>query len=1158
MATTALTPEEKAAASAKYLTAPAEKKLPKFLSYGGIENHIIGTDGQIYVYVPKEYVAKGAVSGNFQFYNPKFLSGDTFKNAASYTVPEGIKLSNPYGFSNVNEGFVWPFSELSDVTNKRQYQITASQPPLIGMGIPSVGDKANDKSKLRYIAQPSTSGRNASQFYADPDGQTWIGSISYKEPSWWQKQLGDIGSSIAPIMPFALMVMDPSGTALMAYNASQATVRALQTGDWGDAGKQLAIMYIAPKIQEGIQTAIDPSIGTALQAGQALTSAQVASQIVAAASTNALFSGLTGGDPVKAFIETGVYSGVPAFAARNIEGFSSLPIGVQKVFNAAVTAELLGKPRDAAAVQAAITAGVDAIANGVKANNAYKKEFGSDASAEDLNKFAFYTTPQKLESSVNNFIVDKRVNESIDSGKNDYTVGGKSYGLSDQQVSDYFKTKTTNQGYTLTSTQLAELVGQYKTSKNASSIVNTTIDKLSTDRQEVLDFFKPWGITPTEEEITKYIGKIPETTTKSSIDAFADPKTTDIGEVTQTFKDIYGRTPTAAELEDLQQFVGNQPESTLLGKQQAYLDPKYVDSSESKAFLKGVLGRDPTDAEVAQFVGERPESSTLTKTNAYNTLLDFFEKSEKSTGAMNDLKDAINKSDGTAAEKRSLIDELNGYQDAQLAKKYDLGKLNPLEGGGAGGGAGTRLGSPFASNDPNISKFLEKNPDLIPKINESFKALKGSGFNINSDYGYMQNLISIISDPKSNLSNEQNDKILRGAIDLANQGMASDKPSDYLNSINNLLNSGKVISPDLRYDFIDSGRKLLEANPELQTQANKDLYNYDAWKSLTPTFPAPASTKSLKWDAATKSWQEIPTWGDVKLVTADNKTTADEVKSMFDSVGYKYTPQEIERFVKAQPEKTTYEQLVAYVNPKPAPAPAPAPEPQPAPAPQPAPNPQPEPAPAPSPAPEPAPTPVSPVTPAPTPPAQPEPVAPIPIPPIPPEPEPPVKPPEPEPPGNSPAKPPVDPLKPEPDPQLPKPTDPELPVVPPEPPTPPGTTPPGTTPPGTKPPVKPTVPAKTTNPRLSDALIAALMGGSSGSTGEAPLPTRVVEASPYFDIGKPLDIGFFDQQAKDKKDTQTQPGVVKIAQGGYMNALFPQEEVSMDEILRILEGRQHG
>jgi hypothetical protein len=81
------------------------------------------------------------------------------------------------------------------------------------------------------------------------------------------------------------------------------------------------------------------------------------------------------------------------------------------------------------------------------------------------------------------------------------------------------------------------------------------------------------------------------------------------------------------------------------------------------------------------------------------------------------------------------------------------------------------------------------------------------------------------------------------------------------------------------------------------------------------------------------------------------------------------------------------------------------------------------------------------------------------------------------------------------------------------------------------------------------------MGGSGSGAASAPQEARVVEASPYFDIGKPLDIGFFDQPSESKKDTKDQPGVVKIAQGGYMNVLFPQKEVSMDEILRILEGK---
>jgi hypothetical protein len=81
------------------------------------------------------------------------------------------------------------------------------------------------------------------------------------------------------------------------------------------------------------------------------------------------------------------------------------------------------------------------------------------------------------------------------------------------------------------------------------------------------------------------------------------------------------------------------------------------------------------------------------------------------------------------------------------------------------------------------------------------------------------------------------------------------------------------------------------------------------------------------------------------------------------------------------------------------------------------------------------------------------------------------------------------------------------------------------------------------------------MGGSSaaGTTAEAQ-PPKVVESSPVFDFRNPLDIGFFDKQAT-KQPAQDQSRVVKIAQGGYMDVLFPKEEVSMDEILRILEGK---
>jgi hypothetical protein len=81
-----------------------------------------------------------------------------------------------------------------------------------------------------------------------------------------------------------------------------------------------------------------------------------------------------------------------------------------------------------------------------------------------------------------------------------------------------------------------------------------------------------------------------------------------------------------------------------------------------------------------------------------------------------------------------------------------------------------------------------------------------------------------------------------------------------------------------------------------------------------------------------------------------------------------------------------------------------------------------------------------------------------------------------------------------------------------------------------------------------------MTAGSPAAPAAAPT-VPVVEASNVLDFRDPLNVGFFGQPTPEKKDTQDQPGVVKIAQGGYMNALFPQEEVTMDEILRILEGR---
>jgi hypothetical protein len=106
----------------------------------------------------------------------------------------------------------------------------------------------------------------------------------------------------------------------------------------------------------------------------------------------------------------------------------------------------------------------------------------------------------------------------------------------------------------------------------------------------------------------------------------------------------------------------------------------------------------------------------------------------------------------------------------------------------------------------------------------------------------------------------------------------------------------------------------------------------------------------------------------------------------------------------------------------------------------------------------------------------------------------------------------------------------------------------------------PTVPKPTAPKRpASDALISAMMGETSAPTTQQEAPAiPVVEQSRIFDMSQPLDIGFFSQPTGLQNTTQEEPGVVKIASGGYMDILFPKQGMSMDEILRILEGTHHG
>ena len=99
----------------------------------------------------------------------------------------------------------------------------------------------------------------------------------------------------------------------------------------------------------------------------------------------------------------------------------------------------------------------------------------------------------------------------------------------------------------------------------------------------------------------------------------------------------------------------------------------------------------------------------------------------------------------------------------------------------------------------------------------------------------------------------------------------------------------------------------------------------------------------------------------------------------------------------------------------------------------------------------------------------------------------------------------------------------------------------------------PVIKSPATRKPTSEALISTMMNVPVEAAEQAEPELPVVKQSRFFDMRQPLDIGFFNQPTG--TTTQEDPGVVKIASGGYMDILFPKQSMSMDEILRILEGK---
>jgi hypothetical protein len=182
-----------------------------------------------------------------------------------------------------------------------------------------------------------------------------------------------------------------------------------------------------------------------------------------------------------------------------------------------------------------------------------------------------------------------------------YTSTGEAY----QSFSNY-------EYYTPTEDEIYSFVGNVPDNVRESRI-ESYIDPRYVDADEIRAIAEQEGITLTDEQLNKYIGQKDESTTLNTARAEFDPQATTYEEAEQIFRDTYGYTPSA---EEINQFVGAVPETdqrTAIGE---YVNPRQVTEAEARAFFEE-QGYIATDEEIQQFVGQVNQEARKTEIGEY-------------------------------------------------------------------------------------------------------------------------------------------------------------------------------------------------------------------------------------------------------------------------------------------------------------------------------------------------------------------------------------------------------------------------------------------------------------------------------------------------------------------------------------------------------------
>ena len=236
---------------------------------GRMAYDITADNGDKYVFVPKEFVQKGFVTGNTQAYYPGFTNPGVFDKANSIVLPDTSNFTEAAKnlFTTPNEGYIWKAEDfrsfMPDPGGFTTYEISDSAPAITNIanigGKTVYGTTGSPGASYGYISDTSNGVNTYTNVFQSGGGGGglfggFLGSVLNPFLETAGKALLDLG----PIAPLALNAITPGlGTAVGIGTAIGAGA------DAGDVLKSAAINQATGAVLNNLPTEVAPVDTTA-------------------------------------------------------------------------------------------------------------------------------------------------------------------------------------------------------------------------------------------------------------------------------------------------------------------------------------------------------------------------------------------------------------------------------------------------------------------------------------------------------------------------------------------------------------------------------------------------------------------------------------------------------------------------------------------------------------------------------------------------------------------------------------------------------------------------------------------------------------------------------------------------------------------------------